>query len=299
MVRWFAAFEGTGLCDDVVNIIAGYCFYRTTFPKVSLLTEAQDLSYFNYISGYVSRNDIDSDKLLSMTIWSDLRYKLSTLSRYDDEFEKLSLPFLQQLFRKDYHTIFKWCCKYLQIDFPNHHCFNVDGMFSEHRYNTVMPIVVAAFMNKYNNVKMKKINDIAKKLKVGNLYDDEFEKFTCFKKVWKKDATLSRKRPSTSCDKLWYRIDGKPVYCRYLDGVDYCYDKKELLSVIEKQMARNIIQGDKSFLKGKTMKFLRWYLMTDGKQIFDYIDLKKAIKTCDMATVERISKSNRLVMSVV
>jgi hypothetical protein len=184
MVRWFAAFEGTGLCDDVVNIIAGYCFYRTTFPKVSLLTEAQDLSYFNYISGYVSRNDIDSDKLLSMTIWSDLRYKLSTLSRYDDEFEKLSLPFLQQLFRKDYHTIFKWCCKYLQIDFPNHHCFNVDGMFSEHRYNTVMPIVVAAFMNKYNNVKMKKINDIAKKLKVGNLYDDEFEKFTCFKNTF-------------------------------------------------------------------------------------------------------------------
>ena len=303
LVRWFEAFVGTGLYDDIINIIASFAFYKRTFPMVKLYDEINFKGYYEEFSGnkvgmaaarayyygivpYYS-NDYDVFKRF-IDKWG---------YTFESDFKKVSLPFLERLFLKDPKTIFEWinnfACKSVHncFDYPTGNCWrDMNGDFSSIRFETLATYINNFVQQKYFVDKKIKIQNIARRLSTPNSHFD-YRVRDIFLKRWKtKDG---RKKPKTDADVYFYNGDNKMFYPRYIDS-EYHQTKSETLSMIKKEVECGNMNVNLKSLNGKSAKFLRWVLMTEGSKIDDYNELKIAIKKCDVAIIKKYQHLSHL-----
>ena len=278
VVRWWNAFEGTGLCNDVINIIAGYCFYGLSFPNAEYFDEMRATGLFE-IGGRILIN-----KTITLRDSCGIKNKMDNFTyKYMRRLNEKSIVVVEKIFEGGLEERWNFCVRLMDLE-DNDFGYNV----SKQRMKWYKPIVVAYVAAKIQLVKETKRKNIAYILREGFDYYKE----RCFTKdhykIKRWENPNGRKKKETICD-TWTcnGVDDK-VWCypKY-NNLDNTLSKDDLIQRIEDERKDGIIIDDTSL--NKSVKFLTWYYMTEGKKMYQYKALKKAVKIGDIKDVVKYS----------
>ena len=281
MVRWFDAFDGL-FCDDIINIIAYWCFYKSSFPKVELYDEMKIKGLFTHSMKYISFNEYGYHFTNESLWWCEIQ----TLNAYNfDKFDSKPIYFLEKVFSWDLVKCFYWCNDILKLGYS---VADKDTL----RTKFLMPIIVSFMLKRLIYTRHRKTKNLSDRLN-GRVSRFEVDN-DAFKEIW--HYGKSTRRDNDLTDTKIYDAQGENGYFpRYISGGFGILDKKQLIETIDKQRKFGIIK-DTSPIKSKKVKFLRWYLRTSGAYMNDYFDMKKAVNNnvC-VDTINEINKRNNFI----
>ena len=280
MVRWFAAF-GDELCEDVMNIIAGFAFYGSTFPKFRLLKEMKANRLFDetLTLGMDLKLNVEGKAFRSLN-----KRMLDFDWRYADKFNRLSVPYMENLMLNG-NGEERWnFCKRI---------FDAEKDGDEDDLKYIKPILFAWVSLKIQERKENQRRRFAAVLNdgYGRYVEQRFDENNCFRKRWK--YPNGRKKKETECDKMTY-IPRKELggsgerwfYPKYLDCGNMM-TKKEVLMRIDNERIDNFFGIN---LKAKPLPFLLWYFMTEGTKVYCIKRLDKALAEGDAENIVKYQR---------
>ena len=300
VVRWWDTLVGLGLCDDVINIIAGYCFHKSTFPKVELMREMVGIGVFgHYKRPFQSKPN--EGAFVGVNVEVALHYF---------DVGKASIPYLDKLFGdSDDATKWLYCCNTLSK--VGYH-FDTKN---EYELKMLKPYVISCFTQKILSLKSQKIQRLWAVLRKGiEGYEERHFKKDIFRARWRHpDGRYKHKEgEATALTDFWgtSRNDAcrikiyadikskdckwvKPCYLDDVSGVRKLSKKQVLERLFIECKNGNIKEmppyklgfridedgnSHNTFKSHKHIDFLLWYYMTEGTKTFDLAMLKHHIK---------------------
>ena len=309
-VRWFAAFDDK-LNDDVINIIANYTFgdtNSTSNPKTNLLEEARLLGLFtkhSIIPRNINSLDPSNDHL--MVLGASKKYDEITKLTYQSwdvkthfkRLKKYSIPFLTKIMNADLNTRFEWCIDVFSIR-------DKVMKYSTLKLQLFKAPFVAWVYTLTQHIIGRKIILLSTALKVGYLKHFEPNNKCAFRKEWDTLEAMKSKG-YTCCDELTFagaptttQAQLKMVYPKYIQST-FIFTKPQLINAIQNKINLDIIttpvrgiSGQIVRLEGLKVRFLRWYMMTEGAYMDDYYALRLAIVRCDVEEMAKYPKLTHL-----
>ena len=315
MVRWFAAF-GDYLCEDIINIIAGYCFHNSTFPKVELMREMVGIGVFGHYKRPFEYKPKEN-AFIGVNVQVALHYF---------DVGKASIPYLDKLFGdSDDATKWLYCCNTLS---------KVGYYFdtkNEYELKMIKRYILSCFTQKILSLKSKKIYRLWAVLRKGiEGYEERRFKKDIFRARWKKpDGRYKHKEgEATTLTDFWgtSRNDAcrikiyadikskdckwvKPCYLEDVSGVRKL-SKKQILERLFTECKKGNIKemppyklgfridedgnSHNTFTSHKSIDYLLWYYMTEGTKTFDLAMMKRHLKKGEISS-DRLIKE-RLVL---